>query len=142
MEEMLMAPGQYGWPDYRAWEYSATVLGELASKNNSRRAVFRGSKPRFIKSAKALGFRDMFLAQVRKPARPYEGYVSLTAVCYYASWRPDLDITLLQDCIQEAGIIKNDRQIVEQHIFRGIDRVQARIEFEICSISPESKKYY
>lgn len=134
--------GNGSWPNYHPWSYSATVLGELASKNNSRRAIFSKGKPRFIKSAKALGFEEMFLAQVRKPAKPYEGYVALTAVVYYKNWMPDLDETLLADLIQKAGIIGNDRQIVEKHLFRGIDKVSPRVEFEVVAITPDAKRYF
>ena len=44
--------------------WSGVVLGEPASKANSRRLVSFGGKPRFIKSSKALSYSEAFKMQV------------------------------------------------------------------------------
>ena len=57
----------------------------------------------------------------------------MTSTIYYASRRPDLDESLIMDGLQKAGILKNDRQIKEKHIYNRIDKVRPRAEIEIHS---------
>ena len=106
------------------------INGEPASKANSRRFIRPGL---IIKSPKATAYVDVFRFQC-KP-RPEdcipEGEVTLTADIYYASQRPDLDESLIMDCIQHAGLLTNDRQIREKHIFHHIDKLHPRVEFTI-----------
>lgn len=106
------------------------VKGELASKSNSRRWFGPG---RFAKSEKACNFADSFSLQLTgQPRFPIlEGEVVLEAHIYYASQRPDLDESLLMDCIQKAGLLTNDRQIREKHIYHGIDKANPRVSFRI-----------
>ena len=49
-----------------------SIIGEPASKANSRRAVVLGGKPRFIKSSKALGYSSMFKQQETDMLQPKE----------------------------------------------------------------------
>ena len=111
---------------YKLW----IVAGELASKANSRRYIRPGL---IIKSPKALAYCDIFAFQVRPKPEDciLEGEVILTASIFYSSQRPDLDESLLMDCIQKSGLLKNDRQIREKHIYHGIDRERPRVEFEL-----------
>lgn len=106
------------------------VNGELASKSNGRRFIRRGL---IIKSNKALIFEELFPLQVRpKPEDCItEGEVTLTATIFYKTQRNDLDESLLMDCIQNVGLVSNDRQIREKHIYHGIDKVNPRVEFKI-----------
>lgn len=118
------------------WSYGPVcVVGHLASKANSRRITFRGRHPRSIKSQAALDFADSFASQVKRPTTAFTGPVSLSAWVYYADRRRDLDISLLQDCIQAAGIIKNDRQIVAIHAQRYIDAARPRVVFELTEVT-------
>lgn len=110
-------------------ELELTILGELCSKSNSRRIVLRGKYPRVIKSDKALNYEKISDLQLRKQLvnhRAFEGYVSMEAHVYYASKRPDLDISLLQDVLEKAGVFLNDRQIVEIHAFKYWDKENPR----------------
>lgn len=116
------------------FDFKATVVGELASKSNQRQIVRRGRRTISIKSSKALLYVQGFLLQLRRPAEPYDGLVAFYIIVYYASQRPDLDIALVQDCLQAAGIIKNDRQVREIHAWHKIDRVRPRVEFTVRSI--------
>lgn len=112
--------------------WQGVVLGEPCSKANSRKvATFPNRKPLFIKSDKARKYERDALKQIRPPASPIEGDVSLTATIYYASRRPDLDESLICDVLQKAGVIGNDRQIKEKHIYHGLDRDNPRAEIEI-----------
>ncbi len=116
------------------WSYGPIVaVGALASKSNSRQKTSHG----FIKSNGALEFCDAFAWQVRPPKEAFVGLVALYAVAYYPDWRKDLDLALLKDCIQKAGIIKNDRSIVKEVGMRGIDKKNPRVVFMLHEISED-----
>lgn len=56
--------------------------------------------------------------------------------CYFGSNRKDLDgcFKLLLDCLQLCNVIKNDRQCVEIHARKLVDKVDPRIEFVIETV--------
>lgn len=112
--------------------WSAVIMGEPASKANSRRIVLRGRRPASIKSAKALEYERAIQAQVRAlPAdQQLRGRLAMTATIYYASERPDLDASLILDGLQ--GLIyANDRQVRELHLIHAIDRAHPRAVIRI-----------
>lgn len=113
-----------------------TILGEPASKANSRRMVKIGGQVRFIKSQKALGYGDSLMWQVRKLPELLEGPLCVTLRIWYRTERPDLDESLILDGLQ--GLIYvNDRQVREKHIYHGIDRDNPRTEVEIDAMQKE-----
>lgn len=130
-----------------------TVLGEPASKANSRRNVVIGGKSRSIKSKKALDYEKYALLQVPIDARVRtSGPVCVTLRIFYASQRPDLDESLILDILQDrytrlkdtkervlvqAGVYQNDRQVREKHIYWGLDKRNPRTEVEIRLLAPE-----
>lgn len=101
------------------------ILGEPASKANSRRAVLIGGRPRFIKSAKALEYSKSFLEQCPTLDSLVKGPVFLDITIHYASMRPDLDESLILDLLQ-GRIYENDRQVWERNVRRRIDRTRPR----------------
>lgn len=108
------------------------IEGEPASKANSRRVVRRGKFTRVIKSQKALDYVAQLRAQIAPlpPERMLRGRLALTAHVYYASNRPDLDISLILDALQ--GLVyTNDRQVREMHLHHHIDRAQPRTRLHI-----------
>lgn len=110
-----------------------TVLGEPASKANSRRLVTFGKRPAFIKSAKALSYTQAFRLQCPKLSSPIEDDVAVWMRIWYASRRPDLDESLILDAMQ--GIIYlNDRQVRERHTYWGLDRERPRADICITEI--------
>lgn len=105
------------------------IYGELASKANSRKLVTFGGKPRFIKSDKALEYERTALMQIPADHRIHmTGPIRMTATICYASRRPDLDPSLLMDILQTAGVYENDRQIIEQHLYKKLDPQTPRVE--------------
>ena len=101
------------------------VIGEPASKANSRRIVMFGKRPAIIKSQKARDYVKAFEKQVSKLPNLLEGDLAVHITIYYGSLRPDLDESVILDCMQ--GLIyKNDRQVKEKHIFHGLDRENPR----------------
>jgi Holliday junction resolvase RusA-like endonuclease len=110
------------------------ILGEPASKANSRRLVYnkKTKRPLFIKSDKARSYLKDFQKQcpVKKPL--LEGDLSVTMTIFYASRRPDLDESLILDAM-EKRIYANDRQVREKHIFHRLDKENPRT---LISIAP------
>lgn len=124
-----------------------TIIGEAASKANSRKIVTIGGRPSSIKSQKARDFEKFALYQIPVWARQrVEGPVSVTMRIYYASERPDLDESLILDILQDRwvrnkqtekrdlvqkGVYRNDRQVREKHVYHAIDKTNPRVEIVI-----------
>lgn len=112
-----------------------TILGEPASKANSRQSVTlkrRGRPPRkaYIKSKKALGYVELFKAQCPHRGTLLDGDLAVTMTIYYATRRPDLDESLILDLMQKR-IYKNDRQVREKHVYWELDRKNPRAEISV-----------
>lgn len=119
------------------WHYGTqTMPGQLCSKSNSRQIVTIGGRPALIKNKEAREYVKRFLATMPRPATPFEGDVMLTAMVFYQDRRRDLDIALLQDSLQECGIILNDRQVVSIYAERFIDKLNPRTEFSLQALLP------
>lgn len=114
------------------------ILGEPASKSNSRRMIKIGGMPRLIKSVKALSYSELFKHQMKDlgltKKNMIQGDVVVHIMIWYASRRPDLDESLILDLLQGFAY-ENDRQVKEKHIYWGLDRENPR-----CAIRIEPKK--
>ena len=107
--------------------YSITIYGEPASKANSRKLVLIKGRPAFIKSKKARDYVEMFNKQCPVLDELMEGDLRVDITVYYRTRRPDLDVTLILDCL-EKRIYNNDRQVREQHLYWGLDKENPRAE--------------
>lgn len=123
-----------------------TILGEPASKANSRKLVTIGGRPSTIKSEKARNYEADAVKQIPPRFRlQIAGPVRVTLRIFYASQRPDLDESVVLDVLQDRyktvgkgeqkrrelvqkGVYVNDRQVREKHVFHGIDRANPRTE--------------
>lgn len=128
-----------------------TILGEPASKANSRKIVTFGNRPASIKSEKARSFEKSAMLQIPDSAkRMLSGKLRATIRIFYASERPDLDESVVLDVLQakfkgagkervcvRKGVYLNDRQVREKHVFHAIDRNNPRAEITIESIEPQ-----
>ena len=112
---------------------SLTILGEPASKANSRKMVYVRGKPMFIKSQKALEYASMFKQQALAGNEMLAGDVAVHIKIYYASRRPDLDESLILDLLQGVAY-ENDRQVKEKHIYWGLDKALPRAEIRVEKI--------
>jgi Holliday junction resolvase RusA-like endonuclease len=108
---------------------SFTILGEPASKANSRRWTGKY----FIKSEKALNYAKGFGEQCPVLDPLMTGDLRVIINIYYASRRPDLDASLIFDLMQER-IYLNDRQVREQHLYWGLDKENPRAEITVEKI--------
>ncbi len=110
------------------------IYGEPASKANSRKLVTIRGRPAFIKSKKARDYVAMFDKQCPALTEMLEGDLSVTMTIFYATRRPDLDESVILDCMQDK-IYKNDRQVKEKHIYWGLDRDNPRAEITVTEKS-------
>lgn len=118
---------------------SLYILGEPASKANSRKIVRFGNISRLIKSTKALNYSEMFRAQCPPLAKLMTGDLRVTMRIFYATRRPDLDESLILDLMQ--GLVyENDRQVKERHTYWGLDPDNPRSEIIIEQIPDVEKK--
>ena len=109
------------------------VAGEPASKANSRQIVMFGKRPAIIKSKKARDYVKAFEKQVKPLTSLLEGDLAVHITIYYASRRPDLDESVILDCMERV-IYGNDRQVKEKHIFHGLDKDNPRSEIFVWRI--------
>jgi|TARA_A100000172_G_scaffold16963_1_gene9282 Holliday junction resolvase RusA-like endonuclease len=122
-------------------EIKFEIKGQPHSKANSRRLVYFGKRPAFIKSPQAIEYEKLFAAQcpVLDPIIPYnkkdKQNVAVHMTIYYASRRPDLDESLILDCMQ-GRIYENDRCVKEKHIRWGLDKDNPRSEIRVIKIPP------
>lgn len=108
-----------------------TILGELCSLKNSRKiAVNRKTGRMFpLRNPAIERFSENFAAQVPPDYRglALSGPVAVTVDVWYPDRRKDLDVALVHDLLQQTGVIEDDRQIVEQHNYRHLDRENPRV---------------
>lgn len=118
------------------FDVTFTVYGEPASKANSRKMVLIKGRPALIKSAKARGYVTVFESQCPVMEVPTTDDVVVEMMIHYASRRPDLDESLILDCMQ-GRIYKNDRQVKQKFIYWGLDKEDPRsiIRVRSCDTS-------
>ena len=115
------------------WLFSCEILGEPASKANSRKIVKFGNRPASIKSDKARAYEKTFASQCRVLDELIEDDVLLWCKIWYASRRPDLDESLIMDLLQDRAI-KNDRQIKAKVVLHALDKENPRAEIRLAKI--------
>ena len=107
------------------------IHGEPASKSNSRKLVTIKGRPAFIKSDKARKYVKQFEEQCPQMGDSmFLGDVEVERTVFYASRRPDLDESVILDCMQ-GFIYKNDRQVKRKIITWGLDKENPRSEITV-----------
>tara|TARA_R110000782_G_scaffold161988_1_gene253912 strand:+ start:449 stop:841 length:393 start_codon:yes stop_codon:yes gene_type:complete len=109
------------------------VYGEPASKANSRRIVKFGKRMAVIKSEKARNYEKNFAQQCPTLKNLIENDVKVELIIYYASRRPDLDESVILDCMQ-GKIYANDRQVKEKIVYWGLDRDTPRTHIRVSPL--------
>ena len=118
------------------------ITGQPPRKSNQRMIVSRGrgGPPMVIKSKEAREYLSHFIASVPEKYRDLnlgslKDDLRLDIIVWYTSRRPDLSIELIKDCIETAGVIKNDRYIREEHLYGFVDKQDPRISIRLYSIT-------
>tara|TARA_R110000772_G_scaffold16128_1_gene46122 strand:- start:538 stop:930 length:393 start_codon:yes stop_codon:yes gene_type:complete len=109
------------------------IEGEPASKSNSRKIVTFGKRPALIKSDKARNYEKIFALQCPQLENLIEKDVKVELIIYYSSRRPDLDESVILDCMQ-GKIYANDRQVKQKYIYWGLDRERARTHVRVSTL--------
>ena len=109
------------------------ILGEPASKGNSRKIVNFGKRMALIKSQKARDYEKIFADQCPVLKNLIETDVKVELIIYYASRRPDLDESVILDCMQ-GKIYVNDRQVKQKHIYWGLDKERPRTHVRVSPL--------
>lgn len=123
--------------DDQEWELEFVIPGQPYSKANQRRIVRKSPKLggiMSIKSAPAMAYAKAFGWYCPKLPIMLIEDIEVAMKIYYASRRPDLDESLILDCMQ--GLIyKNDRQVKSKIILWGLDKTNPRTEIKIRHLS-------
>lgn len=109
------------------------IRGQNYSMKNSKTLTWRGGRLRTIKHTKAQQFERDFFQQVPPECTNLSLSGPLRIVCtvFYPDRRQDLDCALIFDLLQKSGVIENDRDLVEQHLYRDIDKDNPRVEIAL-----------
>jgi Holliday junction resolvase RusA-like endonuclease len=109
------------------------IYGEPASKANSRKIVNFGKRMGVIKSQKARDYEKDFAKQCPTLENLIENDVKVELIIYYASRRPDLDESVILDCMQ-GKVYVNDRQVKRKIIYWGLDRDTPRTHIRVSPL--------
>jgi len=107
------------------------ILGEPASKANSRRIVNIRGRMVPIKSQKALDYvTSLRLQAAAQMSAMIEGDLRVEMMIHYASRRPDLDESVILDALQGIAY-DNDRQVKQRMTYWGLDKDMPRAVIRI-----------
>ena len=112
-------------------ETTLVILGEPASKANSRRIVNIRGRMVPIKSQKALDYVTFLRSQAAaQMSAMIEGDLRVEMMIHYASRRPDLDESVILDALQGIAYA-NDRQFKQRMTYWGLDKDMPRAVIRI-----------
>ena len=95
-----------------------------------------GKRPAIIKSQKARDYVVTFQKQCLILDELITEDVCVEITIFYASRRPDLDESVILDCMQDF-IYKNDRQVKKKIICWGLDRENPRAEIKVSLLEED-----
>lgn len=113
-------------------EYRIKVLGDCPSKANSYKIISIGGHYSLGKTKALKEYEKSFTLQCGYRNLMITDFFSIDIDVYFGSNRKDLDgcFKILLDCLQSNGVIKNDRQCLEIHARKMVDKENPRVE--IC----------
>lgn len=109
------------------------IYGSIPSKSNSYKIVTLCGHGSFAKQKVLKDYEKDFYKQCSLRDKQISGFFKIDVDVYFANNRKDLDgsFKILLDCLQSCKAIINDRQCVEIHARKLIDKLNPRIEFII-----------
>lgn len=116
--------------------YQQVIQGKLPSKSNCYKIVTLYGHGSLAKQRVLKEYEKSFYLQCGLRNANIKGFFKLSVDVYHENMRPDLDngLKILLDCLQSCKVIQNDRQCVEIHARKLIDKEKPRIEFTIEEI--------
>lgn len=116
-----------------------TIYGKLPSKSNAYKIITLYGHGSLAKQKVLKEYEKNFYLQCGLRGAKINGFFKLTVDVYHENMRPDLDngMKILLDCLQGCKAVKNDRNCVEIHARKLIDKNNPRVEFVIDEIKIE-----
>ena len=113
-----------------------TINGKLPSKSNAYKIITLHGHGSLAKQKVLKDYEESFYLQCSLRDANIKGFFKIYVDVYHENMRPDLDngMKILMDCLQGCKAIKNDRQCVEIHARKLIDKASPRVEFTIEEI--------
>lgn len=114
-------------------KYHQVIYGKILSKSNCYKIITLGGRGSLAKTQALMTYEKSFYLQCSLRNLNLKGLFMLNVDVYHENMRPDLDncFKVLLDCLQMCKVIKNDRQCVEIHARKLIDKHNPRVEFII-----------
>lgn len=114
-------------------KFCCTIYGKCPSKSNGYKIVKKGQFSSLAKSKQLEAYEKSFYLQCNIRGMGIDAMFKFTMDVFYENNQPDLDncLKVVLDCLQQCDVIKNDRQCVEIHLRKLIDKREPRIEFMI-----------
>lgn len=112
------------------------IRGKAPSKSNCYRIINLHGHSSLAKQKVLKQYEESFFMQCGLRDMMITDMFKLHLNVYYENLRPDIDnsLKIILDCLQQCKAIKNDRQCVEVHVRKLVDKVDPRIEFVIETI--------
>lgn len=116
--------------------YEITILGDCPSKANSYKIITIGGHSSLSKTKALKEYEKSFFLQCKHRGVNITSFFTIDIDVYYENNRKDLDgsFKIILDCLQQCKVIKNDRECVEIHARKMIDKFNPRIEIKIHPI--------
>ncbi|MBQ3966212.1 MAG: RusA family crossover junction endodeoxyribonuclease [Treponema sp.] len=117
-------------------EYRITILGDVPSKANSYKVATIRGHGTLIKTKTVKDYEKSFFLQCQHRNANITGFFKIEIKTFFSSNRKDLDgcFKTLLDCLQQCNVIKNDRQCVEIHAYKYVDKENPRVEITITEL--------
>lgn len=115
-------------------EYPKQIIySQPPSKSNQYRIIILHGHGSLAKTKNIKEYEQNFYKQCSLRDKKIKGFFKLDVDVYFKNNRPDIDnsLKILLDCLQSCKAIINDRQCVEIHARKLIDKLNPRIEFII-----------
>lgn len=110
-----------------------TIYGQPPSKSNQYRIITLNGHGSLAKTQNTKEYEQNFYKQCSLRDKKIKGFFKLDIDVYFKSNQPDVDnaIKVVLDCLQSCKAILNDRNCMEIHARKLIDKERPRIEFAI-----------
>ncbi len=114
-------------------EYRITIIGDVPSKANSYKIITIGGHSSLSKTQNLKKYEKDFFLQCQHRNINITTFFTIDIDVYYQNNRKDLDgsFKILLDCLQQCKVIKNDRECVEIHARKLIDKNNPRVDIII-----------
>lgn len=117
--------------------YRFTVRGQVPSKSNCYKVIIINGHASLGKQPGVKAYENAFFMQCPLRDACIVRKFRMDMDVYYPSDRSDLDnaLKVVLDCLQSCKAVKNDRQCVEIHARKFIDKEHPRVEIQITPIT-------